>query len=187
MKYPNRAQWVVIWLGFILTATLWTSGWDTGYHTDRVTFAFVVGTILAVWALSGMRTKALPNSATPFQRTITLALRQGAPPLPWGPEDIDRKAARAFAAFFTSSGASATVQEGVGQFGPSLEIQMRGAPPNTDPLIIISRTWNPDTKQLNSLLIAAGVAPPDLELLLTEYKFNRLGPPGMPFGTYYRE
>jgi len=55
MARPSKAQWAVIWVGFVVAALLWTDGLDVEFESDRVAVVVLGAAALLVWQLSEKR------------------------------------------------------------------------------------------------------------------------------------
>ncbi len=123
-------------------------------------------------------------AGTPWER---YTIGQGAPPLPWPLDARDRSLVDLVAAAFSGAGMPSRVAETTGATGPQLEVVMAGAPPQSDPIAILSRTWDPDHRRLVTMLVFGGNVEGPLEAMVTQSGFERVGSSELCFATFLRK
>ena len=131
------------------------------------------------------RSRRPPASATPAWERH--AVGQGAPALPWPLDGRDRALVDLVAAAFSRAGMPSRVAETKGATGPQLEVVIAVASPQSEPIAILSRTWDPDLRRIVTLLVFGGTVEGRLEAIVTQSGFERLGSSELPFATFVRK
>ena len=189
MWYPNRAQWWAIWVGFVTAAFVWYDGASYDGSTERLAVIVLVGTGLLVWKLSRHRNsfpRGAEGSSYGSHPTVRAAMRRGAPMPPWDITAADRATAHDIATLFNSAGTPVVVVETPGEFGAALEVRFAGASGSADPILIMSRRWDLDSRALTSMLTPGGFVDGPLEATLLRAGFQRIGPHDHPFSPFVR-
>jgi hypothetical protein len=118
-------------------------------------------------------------------RTLAAAYEDGAPLAPWKLTQADKADAERLATLFAGLGVHAILKESQGLFGPNLEL-LPAASPSADPLAILSRLWDRDSKSLRTQLMIGGTLEEPHRSTVESWGFSATSPSDFPFTTFHR-
>lgn len=148
----------------------------------------IVGLLLVVW---GGRQRIAANSANvghsaAIAKTIVRAQAEGAPRPPWNPVPADQSIAQRLASLLSQTGPEVVLREADGPFGVTVELNYSEGLLTADPLAIISRTWDRDTRKLKTIVTFSCPVTTAMATALSDGGFERLEPSAGPYTVFHR-